>query len=62
MEERIKARNLEIQLDEEGELRFLKNERTLSELSGSIRKGNLRIKVIPEGAEREKEQKTYSKK
>lgn len=58
MEERIsdiEDRNLEItQMEEERDLRLKRNERTLQELSDSIRKSNIRIMGIPEGEEREK--------
>lgn len=56
MEERIWRlldRNLEmIQVEEKRVLRFFKSEETLWELSGSIRKANIRIMGIPEGEER----------
>ena len=43
-----------IQMEEESELKFLKSEEILQELSGSIRKAKIRIMGIPEGEEREK--------
>ena len=43
-----------IQVEQERELRFLKNEESLQEILISIRKGNIRIMGIPEGGERKK--------
>uniref|UniRef100_A0A9L0SYR7 L1 transposable element RRM domain-containing protein n=1 Tax=Equus caballus TaxID=9796 RepID=A0A9L0SYR7_HORSE len=58
MEERIsdlEDRNLEmLQMEEERELRFLKNEEILQEICDLIRKSNIRIIGIREGEEREK--------
>lgn len=57
----IEDGNLEMtQVEEERELRVLeqKNERTLRELSDSIRKSNIRIMGIAE--EERKEQRAYS--
>ena len=52
MEDRISElenRNLEmLQLEEKRELRFLKSEEILQEISDSIRKSNMRIIGIPE--------------
>lgn len=56
----VEDRNLEmIQMVEERELSFFKNEETLSELSNSIRKGN--IMSIPKGEERERESESLFK-
>ena len=56
MEERIrelKDKNLEmIQVEEEREIRYFKNEEVLWEPSDPFRKGNIRVTGIPE--EREK--------
>ena len=41
-------------MEEESELRFLKSEEILQELSDSIRKAKIRIMVIPEEGKREK--------
>lgn len=50
----IEDRNLEMtEMEEEKDLRVQGNERTLQELSDSIRKGNMRIISIPEGEERQ---------
>ena len=58
MEERISKledRNLEmIQVEEEREIRYFKNEKILWELSDSFRKGNIKVMSIPEGKEKEK--------
>ena len=43
-----------IQLEEERELRFLKSEENLWELSDYNRKASIRIMGIPEGEERDK--------
>ena len=43
-----------IQVEEERELRFLKSEENLWELSDYIRKASIRIMGIPEGEERDK--------
>uniref|UniRef100_A0A9L0R4E8 LINE-1 retrotransposable element ORF1 protein n=1 Tax=Equus caballus TaxID=9796 RepID=A0A9L0R4E8_HORSE len=57
-EERIsnlEDKNIEmLQTEEENELRLKRNEETLQELSGSIRRCNIRIIGIPEGEEKEK--------
>lgn len=64
MKERItklKDRKLEkIQVEEEREVQFKK--KNLREVSESIKKGNTRKMGIPEGEERKKWTKTYSKK
>uniref|UniRef100_A0A9L0R1U9 L1 transposable element RRM domain-containing protein n=1 Tax=Equus caballus TaxID=9796 RepID=A0A9L0R1U9_HORSE len=58
MEDRISKledRNIEVlQVEEERELRFLKSEEILQEISASIRKSNIRIIGIREGEEMEK--------
>lgn len=52
----VKDRNMEMMpMKEERDLRVKRNERTLQELSDSIRKSNIRIMVLPEGEEREKD-------
>lgn len=57
---RLEDRNVEItQVEEEGELRFLKNERTLSELSDFIKKGNRSVSQRRRGRG---EQKAHSEK
>ena len=58
MEDRISKledRNIEVlQVEEERELRFLKSEEILQEISASIRKSNIRIIGIPAREDREK--------
>ena len=58
MEDRIsnlEDRNIEmLQMEEEGEVRLKRNQEIVQEISDSIRKCNIRIIGIPEGAEREK--------
>jgi len=58
MEERIDEQENQnpetVQVEEERELRFLRSEETLQELSDSTRGPNIRIMGIPEGEEKER--------
>ncbi|KAF6357110.1 hypothetical protein mRhiFer1_010033 [Rhinolophus ferrumequinum] len=64
MEERlsdIEDRNLKMtRMEDERDLRHKRNEKTLQELSDSVRKSNIRIMGIPEGEERQKGTETNS--
>ena len=66
MEDRIpelEDRNTKmLQMEEEREIRFLKNEEIFPEISDSIRKSNITVTHMPEREERRKELKACSKK